>query len=497
MRASGLGPRASGEVWRVLALLVAVAGTARAETRPRYGGTLEGALLGAPASLDPALARTHAEITAASLIYDTLYRLELDGTTTPVLATDAPAPGAEPLVLRIPIRKGVTFHDGAPLTPADVAASLERARAATPWLLAPVSDITSDADAVTLTLSAPLPELPALLALPEAAITEGGRAPGAHPIGTGPFEVAQFDPAHHRLELRAFDDSFEGRPYVDQLALRWYDTPDGEVRRFAAGAAQLSARGTTVFAGGIPAYAAGSVRSVAAVLAFVGFGRAHAAITGDVAFRRALDLALPRGGLVNTVSSGEQVVPTRLPILARAGDDAMDLAGAEGQLAAAASRVPALAPGAIARLRLEILVEDTRPDDRELAGRVVLALDQLGIAATITPVPAATLRARAARGDCDLWIGQLALPPALTRAWWGAAFEAGHDASLLPLLAAGALDDGAAEQRFEADLPIVPVMFRAVLLWFRSDVHGVALDALARPDFADMFLFGAPHRGHR
>jgi hypothetical protein len=44
-------------------------------------------------------------------------------------------------------------------------------------------------------------------------------------------------------------------------------------------------------------------------------------------------------------------------------------------------------------------------------------------------------------------------------------------------------------------MPIVPLMFRAVHVWARSDVRGVAFDAVGRPCFADMFLFGTPTKG--
>src|SRR5690606_3194118 len=165
-----------------------------------------------------------------------------------------------------------------------------------------------------------------------------------------------------------------------------------------------------------------------ALLVFVGFGRAHPDVTGDRAFRHALDLALSRGALT-TISSGERVVPTRAPVPVEAGGSALerarrmaDLPAARAQLAQAARRVPALAPGRIASLRLEILVEDTRPDDHQLAERVALALDKLGIGAVITPLGAQQLRDRVAKGQCDLWIGQHAMPITAQLPWWTAAF---------------------------------------------------------------------------
>ena len=45
---------------------------------------------------------------------------------------------------RITIRKDVKFHDGTVLAPADVAASIERARSAAPWALAALATVRVD-----------------------------------------------------------------------------------------------------------------------------------------------------------------------------------------------------------------------------------------------------------------------------------------------------------------------------------------------------------------
>src|SRR5262249_5884299 len=157
-----------------------------------------------------------------------------------------------------------------------------------------------------------------------------------------------------------FDEHFAGRPYVD-LVLHWYDTPDGEARQFETDKAQISARGVSAFVGGKPIYRADDVEGPAALLVYVGFGQAHAAITADRAVRRALDLAIARGGL-ETIGSGERVVPTRAPVPIEAGGAALDpvalggdASAAAAQLADAAKRVPALAAGKLGALKLEIL----------------------------------------------------------------------------------------------------------------------------------------------
>lgn len=484
--------------WRQLAvagvLVVAAAGV-HAETRPHYGGTIDATLLGAPASLDPVAARTHADITVVDLLFDTLYRVGPDGVALPRLAAALPVDDARRGTVRIALRRGIKLHDGSELAAADIVASLERARTSAPWLLATIASITAAGDAIELTTRAPVGDLAIWLALPQTAITKAGKPPGERAIGSGPFALDAIDRARKRLVLRAFDDHFAGPPYVQRLVLHWYDTPDGEARQFEAGDAHISARGTAAFAGAQPKYRADDVEGPAALLVFVGFGRAHPTITGERAFRQALDLAIARGGLA-IVTSGERVVPTRLPVPVEAGAAALAPSGASGDVDAARRALGPLAQK-LAGQRLEILVEDARPDDREIAERVVVALDALGIAAVITRLPATALKDRVDAGKCDLWIGQLAEPVTAPVVWWAAAFAAGGDAALVPALRAGTLAPATAEQTFAQRLPIVPLMFRALRLWHRTDVRGLAFDASGRPSFADVFLFGAPTRGKR
>ncbi len=452
-------------------------------------------MLGAPASFDPVAAHSHAEVSVVGLVFDTLYTLGPDGAPRAHLALGPPVFDEKRTTARIDLKQGVVFQDGTALTARDVAASLERARHSLRYALAIVTSVRADGDAVELGLAAPPEDLAQLLALPQLSITKGGRPPGAKVIGSGPFAVEQAELSHHRLALRAFDNHFAGRPYLDHLLLRWYDTPDGEARRFETGNAQVSARGVAAFAGGTPAFAAREVSGPAALLVYVGFGATHATLEHDPAFRRALDLALARGGLAS-IGSGEQVIPTRLPVpngppLDAAGR-AGDLARARAMLAEAARRVPELAHhGAV---RLEILVEDTRPDDRDIAEKVGLALDKLGIAWSVAQVSAATLRERVAAGRVDLWIGQLAEPVTAPAVWWGAAFAAGGDEWPVAALQTNTLDVVMAARAFVERAPIVPLFFRSVRMWYRTDLHAVAFDAFGRPCFADAFLFGAPVR---
>ncbi len=487
----------------VLALLAttAIVPTAHAETRPHYAGKVEGSLLAMPSTFDPAVAQSHAEITLVELVFDTLYRIELINNQTtiePHLAAALPDFDATRTIAKITLLKGIQFHDGSALTAQDVVASLDRARNGPGrWALAPIASLKASGDVIEITLRAPMPELATFLALPPAAITKQGKPPGDRPIGSGPYELESIDRANRRVTLKAFEAHFAGRPYTDRLVLSWYDTLDGEARKFEEGKAELSARGVAAFTGGQPKFRATSIEGSSALLVFVGFGRAHADVTKDRAFRRALDQSLARGALIAAVTTGERVVAAREPIPVEAGGapfpvaaNTGDLAKAQAALADAATRVPALAPAKLAQLRLEILFDETQPSDREIAGRVARALEKLQIASTITAVSASVLRERVTRGTCDLWIGQLASPVTIAAPWWTAAFAAGGDDWAATQLAAGTLTTATAQKTFNEHLPVVPLLFRAIKLWHRTDLHGLRFDASGRPCFAEMFFYG-------
>ncbi len=122
----------------------------------------------------------------------------------PGLATAWRAPDAE--CWEFTLREGVRFHDGTPLTPADVAFSIRRAREATglrtyaPLVRAVTAVEVVDARTVRIRTRAPAPMLPSALAsigiVSAAAAGEAGEAEfngGRAAIGTGPYRWVRFN----------------------------------------------------------------------------------------------------------------------------------------------------------------------------------------------------------------------------------------------------------------------------------------------------------------
>lgn len=477
----------------LIAAVVAAAAVARGETRPRYGRKIVGSVLGQPASLDPVRARSHAEMQLAMLLYDTLYRIGEEGEIVPHLAVDLPSLSADGREARIKIAKGAQFQDGSPVGAADVEQSLDRlSRSDAAWLLAPVASVSHDGDQVVVILRRATPELAEILATPQASITAGGRAPGKKPNGSGPFALARGPAKKGSILLVPWDRHFAGRPYADKLDLRWFDQATAEARAYEVGELNLSFRGPVAFSGHEPKYPTEVTAGPAVVMAYVGFGRGHGRAFDNVDLRRAVSLAIGRESL-RIIGTGERVEPTSFPIAQDLGGPdptAADLearvADARAALARATPKVKALA----AKTTWELLVDRTRPDDREIGQKVVAALFRLGLSCKITELDAPALDARLLRGDYDLAIGQLAPPgpsPALQIA---AAFAAGGDGFAAAQMTTAPLAIDVALAAFAQRLPVLPLFHRSIRVHHRVDVRRVAFDATGRLLYPDMFLFG-------
>lgn len=478
---------------------LALASPAAAETRPRYGGNLDASLLGEPAELDPHDAATHAEVTLAEMLFDGLYRLDDARALIPELASDLPSLSDDGLEMTIPIRVGAAFHDGHKLEVADVVASLERLRGSkiNGWLIAPVVDVTAVDDTVVLKLKYKAPELGGNLAAPAAAITRGGQSPRRGRMhGTGPFVLRRT--GGNAIRLRAFERHHRGRAYVDNIRLRWFTDPDVEARDYEVGRSHVSFRGAVAYPGHRPKYRTHSIEGPATVLAYVGLGNAHPRILGSRDFRKALSAAIDRMSMRN-LGSGERVVPTLSPEARALGgprpSEAVlrrQLPLAKRLLESAAAAVPSLRPGK--RPTLEILIDKSRVDDRDVADKVLASLFRIDVPARVVELSAQAWSRRVRSGNCDLYIGQLSPQVATNRAELIAGFAAGGDNWARGRLAVAPIDLDEARAEFDKRLPIIPLFHRTIRVHHRSDVHGVRFEGSGQLVWADVFLFGAPQR---
>jgi hypothetical protein len=213
-----------------LAVLIADREASAAGRRP-YGGAIDIPVRDFSGLVDPHLVETRSGRLVASLVHLHLFRMR-DDAPVPELAADLGTYVSDRLILSLaPAR----FHDGTPVTAADVVASLRRiARLgdASPVGRLVAALEVSERDPATVVIAAPRgshpDELRLLLARPEVAICRGG----APQLGGGPFRLGR-DGGDIRV-LVAWEGHPEGRPFLQEVRL--LSTPvDRESVAFADG----------------------------------------------------------------------------------------------------------------------------------------------------------------------------------------------------------------------------------------------------------------------
>jgi len=214
----------------ILAILVASLGLAFAQT-PKQGGTLRVGSNSDPATLNPYVFGNEFDRNAFRPVYDPL--LDYDLTTYAVVPAliESYEVSADGLIWTLNVRQGVTFHDGSPMTAADVVWSFEQAlkpeATRTAPLLSFVQSVEAAGDAtVRVTLSQPDQLLSHTLI--DIRVTPNGHTDyNANPIGTGPFKFVSWEPNRQLTYER--NDAYwaEGLPYLDGLEIR--TVPDSSV----------------------------------------------------------------------------------------------------------------------------------------------------------------------------------------------------------------------------------------------------------------------------
>ncbi len=229
-----------GRIIGALVLAAAAAAPAQAETVVRWvSGT--GVRTWEPTTLD--------DPTSAGLaqVYEGLTLTDADLTLRPALATDWAL--VRPDTWRFRLRPGVRFHDGAPLTAADVAFSLDRHRGEgsdDAVHLTSIAAVTATGeDTVEVATAPPDPLLPVELrrawilsrAWAERHGAERPARPGdvsaytfAHEDGTGPFVLESFEPGGRTVLVRN-PDWWGAAAYphgIDRIV--WTVEPDPERR---------------------------------------------------------------------------------------------------------------------------------------------------------------------------------------------------------------------------------------------------------------------------
>jgi MarR-like DNA-binding transcriptional regulator SgrR of sgrS sRNA len=323
-------------------------------------------------TVDPAAAPIDASDAAARahllpLVFETLVTVDRDACLTPLLAVSWEH-DARAARWRFRLRPGAKSHDGRVIDAAQVAAALRSQEAG--WRTA------ADGDAVVIEADREMPDL--LWQLADLRYAVALRRPTGELAGTGPFRIERLD--SKSLLLRAHEEHWNGRPFVDTVQVDMARAPSDQMASFEAGRADLIA---------VRPVDAARTPSRGRLLSsrpreFVGviFEDTHVGASSD-SLRRALTLAIDRGSLSTVLlqrhaEPAASVLPDWLSGYAAMFQSHHDVATAR-------ALVGALPP---ASRTLALRVDSSNAVDRAVADRIAVDAREAGLSIRVDPADA-------------------------------------------------------------------------------------------------------------
>ena len=222
--------------------LLTSGGEAMAQS-PKKGGTVRYAsnLHGPDDQLDPSLFTSSIDYCRGRCTYNSLVQHSDNLTPQPELA-ESFEPNKDATVWNFKIRKGVTFHDGSPLTADDVVYSMrrhmgEQSTSVIKPVLASVGEWkktgTHECQAI---MNTPNADLPTVLGIFPSKIVKNGTTGEGN--GTGPFTLESFEPGVKSIHKRNENYWREGAN-LDAIEVTAITDPVARVNALVAGDAQL------------------------------------------------------------------------------------------------------------------------------------------------------------------------------------------------------------------------------------------------------------------
>jgi peptide/nickel transport system substrate-binding protein len=281
-------------------------------------------------SLDPATENRLNNLSMNFLMFDTLTDIGPDGELVPGVATDWTL-AADGLTWEFKLRSDVVFHDGTPMTAADVKFSIERmqneeASAASATIarrtIAAV-DVVDDYT-VRITTTGPSPDLPMILS-PHSSefpilsrdylLGSAGDSFAAQselmrsaPVGSGPFRFSARVPGDS-FTFTAVEEHWRTTPEVDEVQFLLVPEASTQVAMLRTGEVDLIQAGSddarSLEADGFRTYRVAGATQVSVF--FLGTYRppGQNKPTADARVRRALSLAINRQELIDAFEGGE------------------------------------------------------------------------------------------------------------------------------------------------------------------------------------------------
>jgi peptide/nickel transport system substrate-binding protein len=205
---------------------------------------------GSPDTLNPGPAVLSEAYTLFELVYDTMFDLELDGSTYHLTLADSWNVSEDGKTHTFKIKQGIKFHDGQPLTAKDIAFTYNfyKAHEDFPYLntytLSFESVEAPDDSTVVIKLKEPVPNMDYLLTymyvLPQHIWSQYAEGKAATEfaneamIGTGPFKMVEYK-QNEFVHLAANPEHFQTPPKIDEVVFQTFQNQDALVQALLTG----------------------------------------------------------------------------------------------------------------------------------------------------------------------------------------------------------------------------------------------------------------------
>ena len=300
--------------------LMAVSRSAFAQEKPKKGGKIRVATQAASTAdtLDPAKGAVGNDYARGYMFYNGLTELDSHLGAQMSLAESLDTKDATVWVVKL--RKGVQFHDGKSLAPADVVYSIMRHKdPATASKAKTLADQIKDVKAtgpneVTITLEGPNADLPVILATSHFLIVKDGTKDFRTAVGTGPFKLKEFSPGVRTVGVRNETYWKPGLPHLDEIELVGIGDEPARVNALLSGDVQLINAVTHISAQRIKGTAGFSVLETKTGQYTDLIMRDEGGITGNEDFRRGMMYLFDREQMRRAAFGGYAVIGNDQPI---------------------------------------------------------------------------------------------------------------------------------------------------------------------------------------
>ena len=311
-------------------VLISAASASISVVVPSTGGSFTEGVVGPARFINPVLTLSQPDEDLTQLVYSGLVRALPDGSVVPDLASSYEI-SSDGTTYTFALRPNATFQDGTPLSAADVLFTVQKAQ--DPNIKSPhradwEGVVASSPDAQTVVFKLPHPYAPfienATLGILPKHLWQNVSAEefpfdplNTHPVGSGPYRVTDFKTdstgAPTRYELAPFQGFTLGPALIKRIVFLFYPDEDALVAAYNAGRIDS-------FAGVSPSQLnklkrADTMTVLAPLPRTFGifFNQDKNAVLADASVRAALDAAIDKQGIVDSVLGGFGV-PLDAPI---------------------------------------------------------------------------------------------------------------------------------------------------------------------------------------